>query len=231
DVKIGGEAFAFRRPQSSNAGRHRLMTLGGWLATGGMKADNVVEQRTGRGLAGFEQPETRQDSAAIGSPYALAWTRIGRQRQHRVRGAGDKAKRLDGCRCPGPQHTEQTGMGIDCASGDTGGGGEAERFGGGGGERAEIAAGRHGGRRQAGALDEIAETDLPQERTWPATLAIAIPEPFAGEARLRAGRRASGTEGEEVDEIDGGAHLLPAPRQAPLEPHELGDLHLGRHDA
>ncbi len=99
------------------------------------------------------------------------------------------------------------------------------------GEAAERGSDRACGGRQGGAAEQVVEADLGKEIGLPARGLVGEIGPLAGERADRALVRAAGPEGEVVREVQEAAVALPLRRQVALQPHELWDLHLGRHRA
>ena len=73
--------------------------------------------------------------------------------------------------------------------------------------------------------------DARQEIALPALALVGEVGPLAGERALGARGAAAGAPGQVVGEVEEQAGPRPGLRQMPLQPHQLGDLHLGRHHA
>ena len=99
------------------------------------------------------------------------------------------------------------------------------------GERAERRADRHSPAPAARSARAGPRARRREEIVLPARLLVSQIGPFAGHRAARAGVRAAGAQGEEVGEVEHPAVARPGLRQMALEPHQLRDLHLGRHRA
>ena len=93
-VEVGGEVAILGPAAARRCGRRwPRWRVGRRLAAGAVPADQVIEQRAGRRLAGLEQPEAGQDGAVIGAPDARRSGReSGDSASDRIRGAGDEAE-------------------------------------------------------------------------------------------------------------------------------------------
>ncbi len=122
-------------------------------------------------------------------------------------------------------------MGVDQAAADLAGGGQAELLGGLGQQETQRRADRACNPRQYCPLKQVLEPDRGQEIGLPARRLVGKVGPLAGHGAAGAGVRAGRTPGQEIGKVQDPPIAPPLLRQMALEPHELGDLHLGRHCA
>ena len=205
------------------------------LVIGGMRPDEMIDRRTGGGLAAFVEPEPGNHSRIIGTPDARDEARLGRRRHDAGRGSHDVGKaaahidRLARLRAPADR-ADASGVGVDQRRADR------RSL-----EQAEIARGRFrqaGAQRRAGCDDlvsdfrvivrgKIAKTDALEIAAAPALFVGEI-IPFAGERAHRTRRRSGGAKRKIVGEIEEMTGRAIGRRQVPLQPKQFWNFHFRR---
>ena len=229
-----GQSQPLMFAQFHDAPGNIAMHLRGWLATGAVQADEMVEQGAGRGLSALIEPDAGQHSAKIGAPDAGRGAVFGGEGHDAAGGPGDQGQMpVDGGHIvgEGPQDTQGASMGIDQAGANAAGCRQAQIGCGRRGETADKVANRGGRCGQGGLVEQIGEANGLQKIGLPGRRLMGEIGPFAGERRLRAGQRACCLPGQEIGQIEHHAGPGPAVWQVALEPHQLGHFHFRRHHA
>ncbi len=200
-----------------------------------MPVEQMIEQGAGRRLATLIEPQSGCYRIEIRAPHPLDPARPGGQRHVAGRGASDQRQVAIQLGTAMPErrteHAERAGMGVDQTAAHETRGGQAEvrccRF----GQGTERCADRAGARRHRAAGPQVVEPGDRQEVVLPAGLLVGEVGPLAGQGAAGARIRAACLKGQEVREVEDPPIAQPGLGARALQPHQLGDLHLGRHRA
>ena len=228
-------------------GRALRVRLALQLGAAGVREDHVIDERPGRGLPGFGQPESFHHGGPVRTPHARHEAGLAGDRHVAARGAADEGEaRLEARLARGrgpfpfsfslqrrPDRADASRVGVDDGHGDRGAGSETQLARARLGEPARALA--HGPHAGADARETLvgqdAEADLPEEVGLPATPLLAEIGPLAHGGAERAHVDARGPVHEVVGQIEQARRALPRRGQVLGQPQQLGRLHLGRHPA